>query len=198
MSKEPFCTCVVEEGLLPLRMRNMWSQTFYLGRIQLSLSIVLLFWSTGNKSQITLPRVRGGIYLLPPVNSHYSQFYICESTYSLQYICNPQINTWGASFVICGHTQALSSRTTLSHLVCTFPTKVGSRQQLCLLVSTLILSTSAFYGLFSATSCTILCLSLLMSPLKIGPTLALECCLVFLKARSLGCSFQRKYTCLEL
>ena len=55
--------------------------------------LVLEYWSTGNKSQITLPRVRGGICLLPPVNSHYSQFYICESAYSLKYICNPQLNT---------------------------------------------------------------------------------------------------------
>lgn len=148
-------------------------------------TLVLEYWSTGNKSQITLPRVRGGIYLCLLAKLSFFHIYSLARKYLLIKIyLSPKSLAWGASFVICGHTQALSSRTTLSHL--NFPTKVGSRQQLCLLVSTLILSTSAFYGLFSATSCTILCLLLLMSPLRLTTLELLKCRLVFLKARSLG------------
>ena len=46
--KEPFCTCVVRK-IFWLRMRNMWSLIFCLGRAQASLSVVLLFlsWCTG-------------------------------------------------------------------------------------------------------------------------------------------------------
>ena len=41
-----------QEGLPDLRMRNMWSLIFYLGRARPLLSIVLEFLSTGNELKL--------------------------------------------------------------------------------------------------------------------------------------------------
>lgn len=73
--REPFRTCVVRK-IFWLRMRNIWSLIFCLGRAQAPLSVVLLFLSwyigpQGKKCPIVLPWV--AIYLLPQkclYNSH--------------------------------------------------------------------------------------------------------------------------------
>ena len=54
-------------GLLTLRMRNMWSLIFYLGRAQPSLSVVLLFpsWSISPQGTNSNCLPWGPIYLLP-------------------------------------------------------------------------------------------------------------------------------------
>ena len=64
--KEPFCTCAVRK-IFWLRMRNMWSLIFCLGRAQAPLScpaiLILVYWPTGGKRPIVLPWL--AIYLLP-------------------------------------------------------------------------------------------------------------------------------------
>ena len=57
-----------QEGLPDLRMRNMWSLIFYLGRARPLLSIVLEFLSTRN--ELKLLTLEGPICLLPQKHYH--------------------------------------------------------------------------------------------------------------------------------
>ena len=57
-----------QEGFPDLRMRNMWSLIFYLGRARPLLSIVLEFLSTGN--ELKLLTLEGPSCLLPQKHYH--------------------------------------------------------------------------------------------------------------------------------
>lgn len=113
------------------------------------------------------------IELIPIIH----KYQICEFVYSLEFICKPQINTFSQSFISQSYAQCSQLR--------------QNKGTLYLLVSALIeFLTSVLFTVYSVAYFSQFLL--VISQLKMYPSIRLNCFLVFLSTRRLGCALQRE------
>ena len=104
-------------------------------------------------------------------------FCTCKFTYSLQCVCNSQINT---HWCFPGHGQ---SRKKLTVLTLKFPAEVAQGDILPSCFSSDTVNKCTFHGPFSEIFFTFLCFLMVISLFKMPPSIVLKCCLVFLLAK---------------
>lgn len=107
-------------------------------------------------------------------------FCICEFTYELNFIHNPQVPICGAFVIICGHGQSSKNHERPDVV---FPGRL-TKLRLCLLVSSLTVNECPFDGPFRPTFSTVLCFLLILL-FNMAPEHSMMCRLAFLCARGL-------------